>query len=112
MGDPSLAATHFRESLELCRAQGIKWDAAFALAGLAAVAMHDGDARHAARLFAAADALLDTLGARRSVSQQAEHDRMLQTVRAALGEQAFEHACASGRTMTREDAIASALDTD
>jgi hypothetical protein len=32
MDDPNLAATHFAESLELCRQQGIKWGAAFGLA--------------------------------------------------------------------------------
>lgn len=110
MGDPILAAAHFRESLEMCRAQGMQWDAAFALAGLAEVAMVAGDVHHTARLFAASDALLVALGERRSATDQAEHERKLQAVREALGEAAFEQASAIGRAITRDEAIASTLD--
>jgi len=110
IGDSNLAAAHFRESLEMCRQQGIKWDAALALAGLAEVSMAAGNLRHSARLFAAVDALLSALRAKRSADDQAEHDRMLQALKDLLGEAAFEQAWASGREMTREEAIACALD--
>jgi predicted ATPase len=109
MGDSNLAATHFRESLEMCRKQSIKWDAAFALAGLAEVALGAGDPLQAARLYAAADALLAALGERRSAADQAEHERRLRAVNDTLGESAFQQASAFGRAITRDEAIASAL---
>jgi predicted ATPase/DNA-binding XRE family transcriptional regulator len=109
MGDLNLAAAHFRESLGMCRKQGIKWAAAFALAGQAEVAMEAGGARQAARLFAAADALLGTLGERRSAADQAVHERKLLAVNDALGESAFQQASASGSAMTTDEAIAWAL---
>jgi tetratricopeptide (TPR) repeat protein len=109
MGDSSLATKHFRDSLQMCQMQGIKWDAAHALAGLAEVAMGVGNAGQAARLFAAADALLGALGAKRSIGDQADHEHMLQAVSDALGESEYQKASASGRAMTRDEAIAYAL---
>ena len=109
MGDPSLAAMHFRESLVLCRKQGIKWDAAFALAGLGTVEMRRGDARQATTLFGAADALLDSIYARRSADDQAEHARILEALTDALGHKTFQHAFAAGRAMSRTEAIDCAL---
>ncbi len=109
MGDSRLAATHFRESLEMCRKQGIKWATGFALAGQAEVSMVGGNPTQAARLFAAADGLLGALGERRSAADQAVHQRKLQAVRDALGESVFEQTCSSGRAMTTDEAIACAL---
>jgi predicted ATPase len=109
MGEPNLAAAHFAESLELCRKQGIKWDTAYALTGLAEVELRRGQAAHAATLLAAADALLDTLGAQRSSAEQVQHERMLRTLRETLGESRFQQALATGRTMTRDQAIHAAL---
>jgi tetratricopeptide (TPR) repeat protein len=109
MQDPTLAGSHFRQSLELCRKQGTKWEAAFALAGMAEVGMRRGHATQAATLFAAGDALLDTLGARRSIDDQAQHERMLHALSDKLGASAFQQATATGRTMTRDEAIDAAL---
>jgi predicted ATPase/DNA-binding XRE family transcriptional regulator len=109
MGDPRLAASHFRESLEMCRKQGIKWATCFALAGQAEVSMVGGNATRAARLFAAADRLLGALGERRSAADQAAHQCKLQAVRDALGESVFEQGWSSGRAMTTDEAIACAL---
>jgi hypothetical protein len=109
MGDAGLAAMHFRESLDLCRKQGIKWDAAFALAGIAMVEMRRGDARQAATLFGAADTLLDSIDARRSADDQAEHARTLAALTDALGRKTFQDALAAGRAMSLSEAIACAL---
>ena len=106
---PPRAATHFAESLELCRKQGIKWHAAFALDGLAEVEMRRGNARPASVLFAAADELLRALHDRRGTDDQAKHQRMLEALAATLGEPAFQQAYAGGRAMTRDEAIACAL---
>jgi predicted ATPase len=109
MGDLSLAAVHFSESLELCRKQGIKWDAAFALDGVATVEMRRGDARQAATLFGAADTLLESIDARRSANDQAEHARILETLTEALGDKTFQRASAAGRAMGLTEAIDCAL---
>jgi tetratricopeptide (TPR) repeat protein len=109
MGDTDLASAHFRESLEMSHQQGTKWDAAFALAGLAEVAMSTANASHAARLYSASDALLEALGAKRSADDQAEHQRTIQAVNDALGEPVFQQASASGRAMSHDEAIAFAL---
>jgi hypothetical protein len=109
MGDMDLASAHFRESLEMSHKQGTKWDAAFALAGLAEVAMSTGNASHAARLYSASDALLEALGAKRSTDDRAEHQRKIQAVNDALGEPVFQQASASGRAMSHDEAVAFAL---
>ena len=109
MGDVHLAATHFAASLELCRKQGIKWHAAFGLAGLAEVEMRRGNAEQAAVLCAAADGLLVALRERRSIDDQVQHDRMLETLASRLGESAFQQASEAGHAMTRDEAIAYAL---
>ena len=109
MGDSRLAAIHFRESLEMCRKQHIKWATGFALPGQAEVSMVGGNATQAARLFAAAHGLLGALGERRSAADQAVHQRKLQAVRDALGQAVFEQIWSSGRAMTTDEAIANAL---
>ena len=109
MRDPDLAATHFSESLQMCRQQGIKWDAAFALDGLAEVEMQAGEAFQAATLFGAADALLDALGGRRSATDQDRHNELLQSLRDDVGEATFDKATTAGRAMTHDEAIDCAL---
>jgi hypothetical protein len=110
MGDSNLAATHFVESLELCRKQGMQWAAAHALAGVAEIEMRRSDSRQAATLLAASDELLSALDSRGSIGGQAGYNRMLETLEESLGEHAFQQASAVGRAMTRLEAIACALD--
>ena len=109
MNNTQLAATHYSDSLQLCREQGIKSGAAFGLAGLAQVTMRHGDLGQAVTLFAAADALLDALQERRPIDDQARHANMLRALAESLGASAFEAASAAGRAMTRDEAISYAL---
>jgi tetratricopeptide (TPR) repeat protein len=109
MDDLDLASSHFSHSLELCRQQGIKWGAAFALSGSAEVEMRRGHVGQAAKLFAAADEVLHALQERRPSDDQPRHERMLESLAATLGEPQFELASAVGRAMTRDEAIACAL---
>jgi predicted ATPase len=109
LDDVDLATTHFAQSLELCRQQGMKWGAAFALSGAAEVEMRRGNVRQAAMLFAAADEVLHALQERRSSDDQVRHERMLESLAATLGETLFQQVSAAGRAMTRDEAIASAL---
>ena len=78
---------------------------AVCLAALAAVAMI-GQPEQAARLFAAAEAHLERMGAVMERADRLEHDRNVAAVRASLGEQAFQAAWAEGRAMTLERALA------
>jgi DNA-binding CsgD family transcriptional regulator len=59
----------------------------------------------AARLLAAAQALLDAAGYVRSRSDQARHDHELDQVRGALGEEAQEVAMAEGSGLSADEAV-------
>ncbi len=64
----------------------------------------------AARLFSAAEALLDAIGAHLEPADRVEFDRNVTAARAQLDEVAFAAAWAEGRTMNLEQAIAYALE--
>jgi hypothetical protein len=64
----------------------------------------------AAKLFGAAEAVRDALGTPLPPVDQADHDRCLAAVRAALGEDAFAAARAAGHAMDLEQAVAHALE--
>ena len=76
---------------------------------LGVVASKLGHLKRAARLFGAAEALRDA--ARRSLSpaDRAEHQRHVETVRRALGENGFSSAWADGQAMSFERAVEYAL---
>jgi tetratricopeptide (TPR) repeat protein len=83
-----------------------------------AVAIAAGEARQlerAARLFGAAEGLLEAADESLSVTDQAEWDRTVATVRAQLDAAAFEAAWAEGRKLAVDDwrqVVACALGTD
>ena len=66
-----------------------------------------GDLDQAARLFGAAEALLERSGAVVHPDDQPEHDRNIAFVRKRLGDEAFQVALAEGRQLTMEQAVAS-----
>jgi tetratricopeptide (TPR) repeat protein len=76
--------------------------------GLAGVAAQRQPAR-AARLFGAAEALRETIGAPLPPINRADYERDVAAARAQLHEDAFAAAWAAGRAMTLEQAIAEAL---
>ena len=96
----------FSEGLSLYRAMGNTRLLAVCLAALAAVAMI-GQPEQAARLFAAAEAHLERIGAAMERADRLEHERNVAAVRASLGEQTFHGAWSEGRAMTLEQALAS-----
>ncbi len=67
-------------------------------------------ARRAARLFGAAQALREALGAALPVREQEENRRTADHVREMLGQGAFSAAWMEGRLMTIEAVVAYALD--
>ncbi len=100
------------ESLALMRAHwGNPWTFAWRLEGFAGLAALQGQPERAARLFGAAQAALDMIGAALVQSDRAEYDRHLALARNQLSEDAFASAWDEGRAMTLDEAIDYALET-
>jgi hypothetical protein len=108
-GDNARALALCRESLALSRKLANKSLIAFCLTTMAGVFQAVGDAARAARLFGAAEMLLESLDAVLDPGGSLEYDSDLAAVRTELGEPAFEEARAEGRAMTFEQAVAYAL---
>jgi hypothetical protein len=108
-GDYGRAASNFSQSLVLRRELGDKVGLAHTLAGLAGVAGAQGRSAQAARLFGAAEVLLDTIKAFLEPFDRAIYDRHVVAVRTSMDEAAFETAWAEGRVMPLDQAIAEAL---
>lgn len=83
--------------LAIRRALKNKEGIAACLEGLAAAAGAVGQLEQAARLFGAAEALRESLGASLPPAERADHDRQSAAVRAALGQPEFAAAWAQGR---------------
>jgi predicted ATPase/class 3 adenylate cyclase len=108
-GNYGQAEALFKESLTLSGATLKRFLATDCLIGLHTVAAARGAYDRAARLFSAAHAARDSLGRRLSGRPQANKERFMTSLRAALGDTAFEAAWAEGRAMTLEHAIEYAL---
>src|SRR5688500_4758497 len=92
LGDPELGVLPFTEALRLAWEHGDTRTAANCLAGLAGTVGDLGRPEHAARLFGAAAALLETTDAAMWPSDRIVYDQSLATVRAQLGEAEFSAA--------------------
>jgi non-specific serine/threonine protein kinase len=100
-GDYPLALARYRESLIRVGNRGELHYVAEGLSGVASAAAALAHARAAARLFGAAQALLQRVGiAAFDPAWQAIIDRNVATVQRALGDEAFETAWAEGRTLS------------
>jgi predicted ATPase len=108
-GNDTHALTLCRESLVLSRKLDNKSLIAFCLTTLAGVIQALGDAARAARLFGAAEKLLQSLDAVLDPGGSLEYDSDLAAARTQLGEPAFEEARAEGQTITFEQAVAYAF---
>jgi predicted ATPase/DNA-binding SARP family transcriptional activator/uncharacterized protein HemY len=116
-GNDGQAKVHLRESLTRLWEFGDRWQLAFELELCARLAAAQGQRQEqaqpaglrATRLFGAAEALRETLGAPRMSFQEASYQGGVAAARALLDEAAFEAAWAAGRAMPPEQAIAEAL---
>jgi predicted ATPase/class 3 adenylate cyclase len=108
-GDSDGATTHYEEGLALCRDLGDRHGVAAFLEGFARVAGASARFERAARLFAAAGALREAVGAPVAPVGRAEYEGNLATVRAGLDEVTFNAMWGEGREMTLEQVIRFAL---
>ncbi len=102
-----------KEGVVLSEQMGDRAQLAHFLEGLAAVGGMRGDAERSARLFGAAEALLEAVGAAVYNYYQPDrslYERTVSATRSRLGEAAFEEARAEGRKMDFEQAVAYALE--
>jgi tetratricopeptide (TPR) repeat protein len=113
VGEHERAARYFRDALELTFEVADRTNAAYGLQGLAAVSASRGDQRRAARLLGAADALLEAAGIPLYAQVDLElYQRVADTARDELGEQAWTAAWDEGRAMSFEEAVAYARGGD
>ena len=107
-GSYAHAKAHYDESLSLRQALGDTEGIAAALEGLAGVAQGQGQPLSAARLYGAAQALRDAIGAPLPPTDHAFYERTLADVRVQLEAAPFEKAASEGRAFTLAQAIADA----
>jgi predicted ATPase/class 3 adenylate cyclase len=108
--DAPAAYAAFQHCLPLLRRAAARPRLARALEGIAGVRLIMGQPTHAVRLWAAAEALRERLGAPVWPVDRVDYERRVSAARAALAPDAFDAAWAAGRAMTVEQAIAYALD--
>jgi len=104
-GDLSTAHILYKESLSVARV-GYKLDIASGLEGLANVVAAQGEFAWATRLWGAAEALRDTMGAPLPPFERPDYEHATATARTALGAEAFTAEWAEGKTMTLEQFLA------
>ena len=110
-GDDTRAADLYKESLKLAAEVGSKARVARGLEGLAELALTHGQPARAARLWAAAEAVRETMDGPVSAPDhfRLHYDSPLASVRSHLGEATFEAAWSEGRAMTQAEAVEYAL---
>jgi predicted ATPase len=100
--DYARAAVHYEESLGISLDLGIPWFTALSLERLAGVAVATGEPNRAARLFGAADARREAIGAPMPAYFGRLYERDLADTRARLDEESFGVAWEEGRVMPVE----------
>jgi DNA-binding CsgD family transcriptional regulator len=107
--DTERAQASFTESLKLLQEIGAKESVPTALEELASVGGSRGEARRAARLFGAAQALREAAGVRQEAGERALEEPYLSAARARLDEESWVAAFAEGKAMALEEAVKYAL---
>jgi tetratricopeptide (TPR) repeat protein len=106
-GELTQAQALYQEHQAFLSTSGYKYLVANYLEGIAALEVALGGLEGAARLWGAAEALREALGAPMFPVDQAEYTPIIAAARTALGEAAFAAAWAEGRHLTPEAALAS-----
>ncbi|HEX6477303.1 MAG TPA: LuxR C-terminal-related transcriptional regulator [Ktedonobacteraceae bacterium] len=106
-GDAASARRLYQESLTLLLECNVyKESVAASLEGLAALEAGQGGPRQAVRLWGAAEALREAIGAPMHPVHRASYEQALALVHTELGERAFAAAWAEGRNMTPDQVLA------
>ncbi|HEU4480708.1 MAG TPA: tetratricopeptide repeat protein, partial [Actinomycetota bacterium] len=108
-GDFEAAGELAKESIRLCREIGSRWDLCDLLEEMGSIVNGKGRAEDGARLYGAAEALRELLGAPLPTSEVDLYNRRLDQIRDALDARAFEAAWAEGLDMDVDDAVDLAL---
>jgi predicted ATPase/DNA-binding NarL/FixJ family response regulator len=108
-GELGRARAQFGENLTLSKKRGDRGTLLMSLEGLACVAGAEGYALQAAKLFGAAEALMEVIDYRLVPQERAVLDPYRARVRSQLGEAAWEEAVAEGGAMGLDHAIGYAL---
>jgi non-specific serine/threonine protein kinase len=111
-GDDRKAATTHQETLRCCGDIGERWLIGDPLAGLARIAAVHGQPEAAAQLVGAVNALTEAAGAHISTNMRDNCGRAAALAGAALGEERFAEAHATGRTLRLDEAVALAAAVD
>jgi ATP/maltotriose-dependent transcriptional regulator MalT len=105
--DYPAARARLEESLRISIELAHKWNIAWCLEGLAAVAAAQEEPVRAVWFMSAAQALREAIGTPLLSLSQAMHELTFTSTRTQLGEQSFDAAWAEGRTMTPEQILVS-----
>jgi ATP/maltotriose-dependent transcriptional regulator MalT len=108
-GEPQRAKAQFEENLTLSKELDDKATITTSLEGLACVAGANREALRAAKLFGAAETLMEVTGYRYGPQESAMLEPYRASARSRLGESRWDEALAEGRTMSMEAAIGYAL---
>jgi len=109
-GENDRAISLLREVLAEQQKRGDVQGIARSLEGLAGVMLARGP-EHSARLFGAAEALREVIGAPRWPADKAVYESDIAKAREAVGDDAFAAAWSAGRTMSVDEAVEFALPT-
>ncbi len=94
-----------REALGLIQTAGNRWYLAEGLEAMAMVASRIDDGERSARLWGAAEALREAIGAPIPPADRTRYQEGLEALRSRLGESAFATAWKAGRSLDPDDAV-------
>jgi hypothetical protein len=109
-GNYVAARTLYEESLMIAQDMDDKELIASSLEGLAGAAAVQGEPARAVRLWGAAEALREVIGAPLPPIERVDYERLVAKARVQLGEEAFTSAWAQGRTMTPDHVLAGEME--
>jgi non-specific serine/threonine protein kinase len=109
LGDAARARPPLKEALRAYREQGYLMGVSWTLLGLAVASALAGQGERSARLLGAQEALLASTGSRQFALYLQGAEQMVAPARTAVGEERWAAACAAGRTLSLEEAVAEAL---
>jgi tetratricopeptide (TPR) repeat protein len=108
-GNTARAQDLLEQSLAALQRLGDRYLLPYAVLNMGGVALKRGDARHATRLLAAADAMFRASGAAIDPADQPVFDAHVSGAREVLGAKGFDAAWAEGQLLSPDAAIAAAL---